>query len=151
MSDRGFPESLLPGSGASYNSRYWTNSRSPVNDSQHQSPVSPIDGGFSSDFQNGKTPLDAFPQGNSPQPDGLASWKQDMGRDYRGRERPELNERDGSRSATRAPTKSPGSTSRLCRKCNESLTGQFVRALGGTFHLECFKCNVSLLMTFSLF
>ena len=31
---------------------------------------------------------------------------------------------------------------RICKKCGESLTGQFVRALGGTFHLECFLCRV---------
>jgi hypothetical protein len=32
---------------------------------------------------------------------------------------------------------------RICKKCGEPLTGQFVRALGGTFHLDCFKCKVS--------
>lgn len=32
---------------------------------------------------------------------------------------------------------------RLCKKCGEPLTGQFVRALGGTFHLDCFKCKAS--------
>lgn len=32
---------------------------------------------------------------------------------------------------------------RVCKKCGESLTGQFVRALDGTFHLDCFKCRVS--------
>jgi hypothetical protein len=31
---------------------------------------------------------------------------------------------------------------RICKKCGESLTGQFVRALDGTFHLDCFKCRV---------
>ncbi|KAK5092121.1 Rho-type GTPase activating protein Rga1 [Exophiala xenobiotica] len=30
---------------------------------------------------------------------------------------------------------------RTCKKCGEALTGQFVRALGGTFHLDCFKCR----------
>ncbi|KAK3362936.1 hypothetical protein B0T25DRAFT_442099 [Lasiosphaeria hispida] len=30
---------------------------------------------------------------------------------------------------------------RICKKCGESLTGQFVRALDGTFHLDCFKCR----------
>lgn len=33
---------------------------------------------------------------------------------------------------------------RVCKKCGESLTGQFVRALDGTFHLDCFKCRVSI-------
>lgn len=50
--------------------------------------------------------------------------------------------RDRSRASGRPNTKSPGS-SRMCQKCGESLTGQFVRALGGTFHLECFRCQVS--------
>ena len=31
---------------------------------------------------------------------------------------------------------------RLCKKCGEPLTGQFVRALDGTFHLDCFRCQV---------
>ncbi|KAJ5153596.1 Rho GTPase activation protein, partial [Penicillium coprophilum] len=48
--------------------------------------------------------------------------------------------RDRSRVNGRQ-NKSPGASSRLCQKCGEPLTGQFVRALGGTFHLECFKCE----------
>lgn len=32
---------------------------------------------------------------------------------------------------------------RICKKCGEPLTGQFVRALEGTFHLDCFRCRVS--------
>ena len=39
--------------------------------------------------------------------------------------------------------KTPNGNLRMCMKCNEPLTGQFVRALGATFHLECFKCQVS--------
>ncbi|KAJ6172753.1 hypothetical protein N7470_001820 [Penicillium chermesinum] len=50
------------------------------------------------------------------------------------------NARDRSRANGRPHNKSPGS-SRVCQKCTEPLTGQFVRALGGTFHLECFKCE----------
>ena len=33
---------------------------------------------------------------------------------------------------------------RICASCGQSLTGQFVRAIGGTFHLECFRCRVRL-------
>ncbi|KAG5296630.1 rho-GTPase-activating protein [Histoplasma ohiense] len=47
------------------------------------------------------------------------------------RDRPRLNGGSGS--------KSPGG--RTCRRCGEPLQGQFVRALGGTFHLECFQCS----------
>ena len=43
----------------------------------------------------------------------------------------------------RSRTNGGGSKSRFCMKCGESLTGQFVRALGGTFHLDCFRCEVS--------
>ena len=43
----------------------------------------------------------------------------------------------------RSKTNGGSSKSRICMKCGESLTGQFVRALGGTFHLDCFRCEVS--------
>jgi hypothetical protein len=33
-------------------------------------------------------------------------------------------------------------SNRVCAKCGGHLTGQFVRALGGTYHLECFTCHV---------
>lgn len=33
-------------------------------------------------------------------------------------------------------------SNRICAKCGGHLTGQFVRALGGTYHLECFTCHV---------
>jgi hypothetical protein len=32
--------------------------------------------------------------------------------------------------------------SKICGKCELGLTGQFVRALGDTYHLECFTCHV---------
>ncbi|THX96957.1 GTPase-activating protein-like protein of the rho/rac family [Aureobasidium pullulans] len=32
-------------------------------------------------------------------------------------------------------------SNRMCAKCGGHLTGQFVRALGGTYHLECFTCH----------
>ena len=35
------------------------------------------------------------------------------------------------------------STTRICGKCQGQLTGQFVRALENTYHLECFTCHVS--------
>lgn len=34
-------------------------------------------------------------------------------------------------------------TAQLCAKCNLPMTGQFVRALGTVFHLDCFRCQVS--------
>ncbi|KAK4237858.1 hypothetical protein C8A03DRAFT_15635 [Achaetomium macrosporum] len=50
------------------------------------------------------------------------------------------------RSAERNGSRPRGSRSasgqvRTCKKCGEALTGQFVRALDGTFHLDCFRCR----------
>ena len=39
----------------------------------------------------------------------------------------------------------PKRSGKICGKCGEGLTGQFVRALGGTYHLECFTCHVGIL------
>jgi len=49
-------------------------------------------------------------------------------------------ERNGSRPRG---SRSASGQVRTCKKCGEPLTGQFVRALDGTFHLDCFKCRVS--------
>ncbi|KAI5304483.1 hypothetical protein KEM56_006454 [Ascosphaera pollenicola] len=43
------------------------------------------------------------------------------------------------RSQSKRNAKSPGSH-RICRKCGQTLQGQFVRALDRTYHLECFQC-----------
>lgn len=40
------------------------------------------------------------------------------------------------------PNGSKPTLQRTCKKCEENLTGQFVCATGGTFHLECFNCQV---------
>ncbi|KAA1094676.1 hypothetical protein PGT21_028070 [Puccinia graminis f. sp. tritici] len=40
------------------------------------------------------------------------------------------------------PTPSTGSSPRQpCAKCRQSMTGQFVRALGTVYHLNCFRCQ----------
>lgn len=70
-----------------------------------------------------------------------------------GREREQTKNmtiREGSRGNGSAGRKNSSGTLRLCRKCDEPLTGQFVRALAGTFHLECFKCQVSRRAQFKL-
>lgn len=59
--------------------------------------------------------------------------------DRSGRSREHRNESPGG---TRSRSRTKTGTQRICKKCNEPLTGQFVRALGGTFHLDCFKCRV---------
>ncbi|KAL8936291.1 MAG: hypothetical protein Q9216_005008 [Gyalolechia sp. 2 TL-2023] len=56
--------------------------------------------------------------------------------------------RDRNRSTTqnmpvREKSRTNGSNGpkRICRRCGEPLLGQFVRAMGGMFHLECFMCR----------
>jgi hypothetical protein len=39
----------------------------------------------------------------------------------------------------------PSDKQRICGKCQKPLMGQFVRALGDTYHLECFTCHVRIL------
>ena len=61
-----------------------------------------------------------------------------------------------SRSATdpgdmNQPVSKPKRSGKICGKCGEGLTGQFVRALGDTFHLECFTCHVRSSSVFFLF
>lgn len=52
--------------------------------------------------------------------------------------------RSGERNRSRPRgSRSASGQVRTCRKCGEPLTGQFVRALDGTFHLDCFRCRVS--------
>jgi len=52
--------------------------------------------------------------------------------------------RSGERNRSRPRgSRSASGQVRACKKCGEPLTGQFVRALDGTFHLDCFKCRVS--------
>ncbi|KAF2199394.1 rho-type GTPase-activating protein-like protein [Delitschia confertaspora ATCC 74209] len=48
---------------------------------------------------------------------------------------PRERERDESKAGSNR------SRSKICGKCGEPLTGQFVRALGDTYHLECFTCH----------
>lgn len=70
-------------------------------------------------------------------PSGSASGRE---RDWAPDQHKQSDER--SRSRTRNGRNASGQNSRQCNKCGENLTGQFVRALGGTFHLDCFRCQV---------
>lgn len=131
------------------------NTASYGNNSQGHSPVSPLDGSSSFDAQYprvgaGNGPVNGgAPSGDRIQsPDGRVGRGQDPNpgeaREYgQPGNRDRSDPRDRSRPHTRSHTKSPGSSPRVCKKCGETLTGQFVRALLNTYHLECFKCDVS--------
>lgn len=72
-------------------------------------------------------------------PSGSASGRE---RDREGQPPKTSGERNRSRTRNGRTT---SGTLRMCKKCGEPLTGQFVRALGGTFHLDCFRCRVGYL------
>ncbi|KAJ5475316.1 Rho-type GTPase-activating protein 1 [Penicillium diatomitis] len=128
MSSGGLPASLVAGKPTPT-----INTSGYGNNFQKNTPTSPEDNLIPFDSPSTRvagnhsplTPDDRSPRGLEPEPQPL---------------RDRSNARDRSRTTARPHNKSPGS-SRLCQKCHEPLTGQFVRALGGTFHLECFKCE----------
>ena len=67
-------------------------------------------------------------------------------RDRSGRQLDPNSEADPRQRSRRRPSGQP----RTCGKCQRTLTGQFVRALGDTFHLECFTCNVRAILVIAL-
>lgn len=80
--------------------------------------------------------------GDSRSPNGSLPHSPVDGRNDRSRDRTQdLPVRERSRPNGAPGGKSSGAP-RICKKCGEALTGQFVRALGGTFHLDCFRCRV---------
>ncbi|ERT02888.1 hypothetical protein HMPREF1624_01191 [Sporothrix schenckii ATCC 58251] len=60
----------------------------------------------------------------------------------RGRDRELEPRRSGERKhSQQGSSRTASGQVRICKKCGEQLTGQFVRALDGTFHLDCFRCK----------
>lgn len=55
---------------------------------------------------------------------------------------PDPNSEAESRQRREKRDRKTSGQQRICGKCEKHLTGQFVRALGGTYHLECFTCHV---------
>lgn len=64
----------------------------------------------------------------------------------RERSRKEKDPRAGGGASSSRDAKVNGSATppALCAKCDLPMTGQFVRALGTVYHLDCFRCMVSL-------
>lgn len=135
MPDRTLPDILMPGNGGSASPRPWGNGAG--SNSQTNSPISPIEG---------YSPFERAPPGGTPlanaAPAPPAPTYQPDSRVGRNPPEPEGQEFDEQRDIS-APRERSRPNRRICKKCGEPLTGQFVRALNGTFHLECFKCHVS--------
>jgi hypothetical protein len=146
------PDSLVPGNGAvrpSLNTTGYGPGTSNGGGFQTQTPTSPADSTVPFDSPrarpwNAPTGLDTVQS-----PDGRAGRRLDSNASDPTTPQDRTNywetsaPMDRPRPNGRSHTKSPGSSSRICKKCNEPLTGQFVRALQATYHLECFKCEVS--------
>ncbi|CAJ2501780.1 Uu.00g046330.m01.CDS01 [Anthostomella pinea] len=107
-------------------------------DRVHGHPPPASDGGYQLDGERrNMTPSPMQPNGQytpyrppgSPAPSAVPSAHSDPRRS---------SERNRSRGRS---GRTPSGTLRTCAKCGEPLTGQFVRALEGTFHLDCFKCR----------
>lgn len=80
---------------------------------------------------------DEWLNGGQPQfpGDGRSGREREISQDLPLRER---SRKEGSTGGDTA-----GSQRGSCTHCGQSLKKQFVRALGGTYHLECFMCRVS--------
>ena len=63
-----------------------------------------------------------------------------------GRSRDQIAEPTNRRGDGRRPS---GQSQRTCGKCQTHLSGQFVRALGSTYHIDCFTCRVMLPLHFT--
>ncbi|KAL2352310.1 GTPase-activating protein-like protein of the rho/rac family [Cryomyces antarcticus] len=91
------------------------------------------------DEVNPQSPISSRPSGSYDarnQDISLSPPTQDrVGRSMDQTSSPTLRERSKTNGSRR-----PSGTQRICGKCSGHLTGQFVRALGDTWHLECFTC-----------
>ncbi|EKD20998.1 uncharacterized protein L3040_004617 [Drepanopeziza brunnea f. sp. 'multigermtubi'] len=108
-------------------------------DYEHQ--LHPADNGR---YQSERDLQETLPRPNGTlEPDNRLAASPSGSTNRRERDREGGPKRSGERNRSR--TKPNGRTGsgqiRICKKCNEALTGQFVRALEGTFHLDCFRCQ----------
>ena len=82
---------------------------------------------------------------DEPQPSSTNALAQSQGTnvvDVKNGDRPRTASGRGKSHTNGNNQRRLSSTTRTCGKCGLSLTGQFVRALENTYHLECFTCNV---------
>lgn len=124
--------------GAGQRSNRYSSNMNTTATSNQQHP--PANGGRPHGFQNGDGHGGEYDGDNAMSSDARPGRSMENGQD-------QVNSLRESRARNNASAgaKSSSGTLRICKKCGEPLTGQFVRALGGTFHLDCFKCAVSLI------
>ncbi|KAL2381047.1 hypothetical protein RJ035_006591 [Blastomyces gilchristii] len=146
---RTFPPDLIPGSAPRNNGAQPSGNLGDPNmygeTYQPQSPIdmsSPTGPGAGAPWDNNNSPSmggGAFDTDTYHSPDIRTGRGQHPSSTQQGGAGSGSGPRDKSRLNGGSGSKSPGG--RVCRLCGEPLQGQFVRALGGTFHLECFQCS----------
>lgn len=133
------PPDSIPASGGRNGDLHPVNTGTYLDDYHSQSPTDAMAGNSGTPWRNGPSNGGSYDSNVLQSADSRVGRQQESGHSSRDRSTP----RDRSRPNGGAGAKSPGNSPRTCKKCGETLLGQFVRALGGTFHLECFQCNVS--------
>jgi len=83
-----------------------------------------------------QTPL---PNGHTDLP--LRSYDMLGPKDRRGPSLESPSDQGSIKDRSKSSSRRPSGQQRTCGKCQRHLTGQFVRALGDTYHLECFTCH----------
>ena len=114
-------------------------------DSQYQQQNGRANGYNQEDSSRQRFMAPPPPPADTRSPNGSLPHSPVDGRDGQSRATPidlPIRERSRNNGAPGAGKSSHGGP-RICKKCGQALTGQFVRALGGTFHLDCFRCRVS--------
>lgn len=113
-------------------------------------------GRYSSHTTNGLESVDGPKQqlvgateAHSDMSNGTSPLSPSDGQNGRNGPETEVSQENLARGRSRTDGNTAGSTSggtpRMCTVCGEPLIGKYVRALKGTFHLECFMCRVGLI------
>lgn len=105
-------------------------------------PVAPSNGTFDNDYPPGASE----PQSHAQEDAGDTEVRNAPVQPETPGRLPEANSEQQLAERPRGGSRKPSGAvkeQRMCGKCGTHLTGQFVRALGGTYHLECFTCHVS--------
>ena len=133
-----------PADGA-YNGRGGYRQQHALDDSQYQQQIARTNGHAQEDPSRQRFMSQPPEPNDTRNPNGSSAHSGPDARNGRSKDiNQELPVRERSRNnGTPGGGKSSHSGPRICQKCGENLTGQFVRALGGTFHLDCFRCRVS--------
>lgn len=103
-------------------------------------PPGAVNGATFYDDNNGAT-MDTAPNANGRQPKYANMEVAPLSQDNSERQLDPSSDADPRQRGKGEKKKSSGQQ-RICGKCQRHLTGQFVRALGDTYHLECFTCYV---------